>query len=260
MCGIFGYLGQQKATGILLEGLKRLEYRGYDSAGLATQHQGALQVTRRVGRVKELASAVHRQPSHAKLGICHTRWATHGGVTEENAHPHLSCDGKIAVVHNGVIENYTNIKKFLEAKDYTFSSQTDTEVLTNLVAYHYEKEPNNEETSRLFESVRKALRHVEGTYGIAVICEDCPNEIIGARHGSPLILGVGRKEILLASDVAAMVSRTAKVVYLNDGEIVHIRHGDFQFPPWTRRISYQSSTRWTGMYQRVNWAISNITC
>ena len=227
MCGIVGYLGGRNATGILLEGLQRLEYRGYDSAGLATCNLGSLQVTKRVGRVKKLVAAISGQPRRAKLGICHTRWATHGGVTEENAHPHLSCDGKIALVHNGVIENYAPIKKFLQSAGHTFSSQTDTEILSNLIAYHYRKETDYGETSRLFESVRNALLQVEGTYGIAVICADCPSEMIGARNGSPLILGVGSKEILLASDVAGLVSRTAKVVYLNDGEIVRIREGDF---------------------------------
>ena len=249
MCGIVGYLGGRNATGILLEGLQRLEYRGYDSAGLATCHRGSLQVTRRVGRVKNLVGAVSGQPSRAKLGICHTRWATHGRVTEENAHPHLSCDGKIALVHNGVIENYAAIKRFLQSAGYTFSSQTDTEVLSNLIAYHYRKQPDSGVTSRLFESVRKTLRHVEGTYGIAVICADCPSEIIGARNGSPLILGVGSKEILLASDVAGLVSRTPKVVYLNDGEIVHIREGDFS-------ISTLDSEAIQPVISEVDWDVS----
>ncbi len=227
MCGIVGYLGNQNAAGILLEGLKRLEYRGYDSSGLAVLQDGNLAVTKRVGRVKELIGAINQSPVESPLGICHTRWATHGEVTEENAHPHLSSDGKITLVHNGVIENYNTLKNFLSSKGFSFSSETDTEVLCNLIAYHYAKEAETEEGSRFATSVRKALLHVEGTYGLAALCADCPNEMVGARHGSPLILGVGREEILLASDVAALVSRTPDVVYMNDGEMVHIEGNKF---------------------------------
>jgi len=227
MCGIVGYLGNQKAAPILLEGLKRLEYRGYDSAGIAVHEAGNLKVTKRVGRVKELASAAKQSPSNATLGISHTRWATHGGVTELNAHPHLSSDGKISLVHNGVIENYSTIRKFLSGKGFSFSSETDTEVLANLIAYHYAKEPESIDSNRFFESVRKSLLHVEGTYGIAVICADHTDQMIGARQGSPLILGVARDEILIASDVTAMISRTPDVVYLNDGEVVHIQGNKF---------------------------------
>ena len=227
MCGIVGYLGKQRATNILLEGLKRLEYRGYDSSGLATIENGNLNVLRRVGRVKELVAAIGSKPSNASLGICHTRWATHGEVTEENAHPQISSDGKISLVHNGVIENFTSIRKFLIGEGYEFTSETDTEALCNLIAYHYAKEKEPTEGSRFAQSVRKALLHVEGTYGAAVLCADCPDEMVGARKGSPLILGVGRDEILLASDVAALVSRTPDVVYLNDGEVVSMKGTEF---------------------------------
>lgn len=249
MCGIVGYLGKQKASGILLEGLKRLEYRGYDSSGLAVLENGTLNVTRRVGRVKELVSAVGKIQSSATLGICHTRWATHGGVSEANAHPHLSSDGKISLVHNGVIENYASIQKFLTTKGFTFSSETDTEVLCNLIAYHYAKEKAPIEGSRFSHSVRKALHHVEGTYGLAALCADCPNEMVGARQGSPLILGVGREEILLASDVSALVSRTPDVVYLNDGEVVHIQGSDFT-------ISTLDSEDIKPVINTVDWDIS----
>ncbi|MCZ6672348.1 MAG: glutamine--fructose-6-phosphate transaminase (isomerizing) [Verrucomicrobia bacterium] len=249
MCGIVGYLGKQNAAGILLEGLKRLEYRGYDSSGLAVFEDGNLIVTRRVGRVKELVAAVKKAPSQSSLGICHTRWATHGVVTEQNAHPQLSSDGKITLVHNGVIENYNTIQKFLISKGYTFSSETDTEVLCNLIAYHYAKEKEPKEGSRFAQSVRKAILHVEGTYGLAVLCADCPNEMVGARHGSPLILGVGREEILLASDVAALVSRTPEVVYLNDGEVVQIVGTDFT-------ISTLDSEDIKPIINTVDWDIS----
>ncbi|MDQ5977476.1 MAG: hypothetical protein QG602_448 [Verrucomicrobiota bacterium] len=222
MCGIVGYIGKQKASGVILEGLKRLEYRGYDSAGVAILNNGRFDVAKKIGRVNGLIKATPAQKLSGSTGIGHTRWATHGGVTDANAHPHVSSDGKIALIHNGVIENYASIKKFLLTKGYTFLSETDTEVLCNLIAYHYQKEPSPTEGSRLLESVRKTLRHVQGTYGIAVMCGDCPAEIVAARKGSPLILGVGDGEYMLASDVSAIISRTQNVVYLKDGELVHI--------------------------------------
>lgn len=227
MCGIVGYIGKQKASGIILEGLKRLEYRGYDSAGVAIQNNGRFDVAKKAGRVDGLIKATPAQKLAGTTGIGHTRWATHGGVTDANAHPHVSSDGKIALIHNGVIENYASIKKFLLTKGYTFQSETDTEVLCNLIAYHYQKEPALADGSRFLESVRKTLRHVQGTYGIAVMCGDCPAEIVAARKGSPLILGVGDGEYMLASDVSAIISRTQNVVYLKDGEMVHITAKDF---------------------------------
>ncbi|EIP96768.1 glucosamine--fructose-6-phosphate aminotransferase, isomerizing [Opitutaceae bacterium TAV1] len=237
MCGIVGYVGKQRAASILLEGLKRLEYRGYDSAGLAVLQAGGLTLIKKTGRVANLVRAIGQQKLAGTTGISHTRWATHGGVTDANAHPHVSSDGKIVLVHNGVIENYAAIKKFLLTKGYTFASETDTEVLGNLIAYHYAKEPEPAPTpegtpdgSRLLESVRRTLLHVEGTYGIAVLCVDAPGEMVAARKGSPLILGVGAPgtdEFIIASDVSALVSRTQNVVYLKDGELVHVRPGAY---------------------------------
>ena len=227
MCGIVGYIGKQKAATIILEGLKRLEYRGYDSAGVATQVGGSFELAKKIGRVDGLMKATGAQKLPGTTGIGHTRWATHGGVTDANAHPHISSDKKIAMIHNGVIENYVGIKKFLQTKGYTFSSETDTEALCNLIAYHYQKEPAHAEGSRFLEAVRKTLRHVEGTYGIAVMCGDCPAEIVSARKGSPLILGVGDGEYMLASDVSAIISRTQNVVYLKDNELVHITAKNF---------------------------------
>jgi len=225
MCGIVGYIGKREASPILLEGLKRLEYRGYDSAGVAVLSDNAFKLKKHKGRVTELARNVSGNSLSGSLGICHTRWATHGAVTEENAHPHVSHDGKIAMVHNGVIENYLSIKKFLEGEGYSFYSQTDSEVFCNLIAYHYAKE-NSESPSRFVDSVRRTLRHIEGTYGIAVICTEKPDELVGARKGSPLIVGIGPDEYLLASDVSAIISRTTNVVYLNDGEIVSLKNGE----------------------------------
>lgn len=229
MCGIVGYVGKAKAAPIIIDGLKRLEYRGYDSAGIAVLHQGSFHVAKEVGRVAAVQHTLASSPLEGTRGIGHTRWATHGGVTRENAHPHLSSDGKIALIHNGVIENYAAIKKFLLTKGYTFASETDTEVLCNLVAYHFEKEPAPADGgSRLLDAVRKTLLHVQGTYGICVLGLDCPDELVAARQGSPLILGVGPDELVVASDVAALVSRTQNVVYLKDGELVAISGNTFQ--------------------------------
>ncbi len=221
----------------MLEGLKRLEYRGYDSAGLAVLEDSGLLVFKSVGRVANLAKLVSGKRLSGTSGISHTRWATHGGVTDANAHPHLSSDGQIVLVHNGVIENYVAIKKFLLTKGYTFASETDTEVLANLIAYHLAKEPAaaapgadaqpSDTPSRFLAAVRKTLLHVEGTYGIAVLSPAHPGELVAARKGSPLILGVGEHEHLIASDVSALVSRTQNVVYLKDGELVHITDAGF---------------------------------
>jgi len=232
MCGIIGYIGHQKAAPFLIEGLKRLEYRGYDSAGLVILQDGHFEMVKKAGRVENMAKVARERNLKGTIGISHTRWATHGGVTDANAHPHISSDGKIALIHNGVIENYVSIKRFCESKGYTFKSQTDTEALVNLIAYHYDKEPVAEGNgcsgkSRLLNALRKTLMHVEGTYGIAVLCVDCPDELVGARKGSPLVLGVGKGENMIASDVSAFVGRTQDVVYLEDGQIVLLTDKDF---------------------------------
>lgn len=245
MCGIVGYIGKDRAASVMLDGLKRLEYRGYDSSGLATLREGSLHSIRRTGRVVELETAVGEDLG-GELGISHTRWATHGDVTEANAHPHTSSDNTVAIVHNGVIENYLGMKKFLLEKGYTFQSETDTEALANLIAYHYAKEPETKGKSRFLESVRKSLSHVEGTFGIAVICKDYPGELIGARRGSPLIVGLGKGENLLASDVSALTHCTTNVVYLNDNEVVHLRPDDFS-------ITTATSASVEAVIQQVDW-------
>jgi glucosamine--fructose-6-phosphate aminotransferase (isomerizing) len=251
MCGIVGYVGKQKAVSILLEGLKRLEYRGYDSAGVCILQSNRLDVAKKVGRVENLVKEAANHRFTGTTGIGHTRWATHGGVTDANAHPHVSCDGKIALIHNGVIENYVQIKNFLSSKGYTFQSQTDTEVLTNLIAYHYAKEPAGVNgTHRFVESVRKTLRHVEGTYGIAALCVDFPGEMVAARKASPLILGVGDGEFILASDASALVSRTQNVVYLKDGEIVHVT-------PVSFAISTMDQTDVEPVMDKITWSVKD---
>ena len=248
MCGIVGYIGRDRAGSVILDGLKRLEYRGYDSSGIAVLTDGDIKQTKRTGRVIELETALGEDLG-GTLGISHTRWATHGDVTEANAHPHISSDDKIALVHNGVIENYVGMKKYLIDKGYQFSSQTDSEALCNLIAYHYEKEPEEADKNRFLEAVRKSLRHVEGTYGIAVICTDAPGELIGARKGSPLILGLGKGENLLASDVNALAHCTQNVVYLNDNEVVHLTDDDFS-------ITTVSSKSVEAVIHQVDWDTS----
>ncbi|HWL17954.1 MAG TPA: glutamine--fructose-6-phosphate transaminase (isomerizing) [Opitutus sp.] len=251
MCGIVGYVGKQKASGIILEGLKRLEYRGYDSAGLCVLQDRRLDVAKKTGRVDALVKEAANRKFTGTTGIGHTRWATHGGVTDANAHPHLSSDGKFALIHNGVIENYAHIKRFLLEKGYTFSSETDTEVLCNLIAYHYAKETAGQNGHSVFlESVRKALRHVEGTYGIAVLCVDFPAEIVAARQASPLILGVGDGEYIIASDASALISRTQNVVYLKDGELVHVTSSTFS-------ISTNDQSDVEPVVDKITWSIAD---
>lgn len=219
MCGITGYVGSKNAVPILLEGLLKLEYRGYDSAGIALLKNGILRVCKKKGRVGTLAEEVRKMNFSANTGISHTRWATHGGVTDANAHPHVSSDGNFALVHNGIIENFENIKNFLLTKGYTFSSQTDSEVLVNLIAYHYSQRTDENTESRFMEAVRKALLHVEGTYGIAVLCRFNDGEIVAARKGSPLLIGVGKNERLVSSDVLGFAGRASNVIYLEDNQI-----------------------------------------
>jgi glucosamine--fructose-6-phosphate aminotransferase (isomerizing) len=251
MCGIVGYVGKQKAASIILEGLKRLEYRGYDSAGICILQGGQLDVAKKAGRVEVLVKESARHRFNGTTGIGHTRWATHGGVTDANAHPHVSSDGKFALIHNGVIENYAQMKTFLAGKGYTFQSETDTEVLCNLIAYHYAKEPaDGNGTSRFLESVRKTLRHVEGTYGIGVLCVDFPGELVAARKASPLLLGVGDGEFIVASDASALISRTQNVVYLKDGELVYITPAGFT-------ITTLDQADVSPVVDKITWTISD---
>jgi len=211
MCGIVGYIGHKQAQPLLVEGLKRLEYRGYDSAGIATIDKDTLTITRAAGRISALEAKLSAVQSPATLGIAHTRWATHGAPSERNAHPHTSSNGKIALVHNGIIENYRSLRTFLDQQGIRCVSDTDTEVLAQLIGHFYD--------GNLEQAVRDALHDVQGTYGIAVICADEPNRIVAARKGSPLIIGIGNGEFILASDAAAIIEHTAQVIYLADGEM-----------------------------------------
>lgn len=230
MCGIVGYIGRHAASPVLLEGLRKLEYRGYDSAGLALLNEGAsgFVLHKRVGRVANIVDAVSAENPLAQAGISHTRWATHGGVTEANAHPHLSWDGQISLVHNGVIENYQSLRRQLEQQGVTFRSETDTEVLTNLIALSFRQlDGGRPPAERLLEAVRQSLALVEGTYGIAVMAWQVPDRILTARKGSPLCIGVGNGEHLIASDVSAFLGRTRSVVYLEDGQVAVVGRDDF---------------------------------
>ncbi len=226
MCGIVGYVGRAQATPILLDGLRRLEYRGYDSAGLAVVDAGQFDTRKCAGRIAALSKLVKKQPVSGSLGISHTRWATHGEVNDENAHPHFDASGKLALVHNGVIENYQALKdELVRSGDTKFRSDTDTEVLAHLIGKLYDDSCASTvgapgKKARLFDAVRAALRQVIGTYGIAVVHADVPDFMIGARRGSPLVLGVGNGENFLASDVSAIVAYTRDAVYLNDFDVV----------------------------------------
>jgi glucosamine--fructose-6-phosphate aminotransferase (isomerizing) len=227
MCGIIGYVGKAEATPILLEGLRRLEYRGYDSAGVAILNGGGIALRKCVGRIDNLAKLIAEEPVQGHMGISHTRWATHGGVTDANAHPHLDQSKRIALVHNGVIENYQSLREELERDGHQFHSETDTEVLAHLVGRHYDQAQGDHSKSRLVEAIRKALKQVTGTYGIAVMHADLPGLIVGARRGSPLVLGVGKEENFLASDVSAIVAYTRDAIYLNDYDIVAVQGDTF---------------------------------
>jgi glucosamine--fructose-6-phosphate aminotransferase (isomerizing) len=236
MCGIVAYVGKKICQPLLIEGLKRLEYRGYDSAGIAViDDLGGLHIRRAVGRISVLEEAIEMRGSElppAHVGMAHTRWATHGAPTEINAHPHTDDSGRIAVVHNGIIENYAALKALLEEKGHKFTSQTDTEALAMLIGDLYEQLRIQNHlpagSSLLQRAVQAALHEVEGTYGIAVVCRDEPGTLVVARKGSPLIIGVGDDEYIVASDASAIVEHTTQVIYLNDNEMAVLKPGSFR--------------------------------
>ena len=228
MCGIIGYVGARRATPILMEGLRRLEYRGYDSAGVAVLHNGSIKVEKRVGQVRELAKALDAQQP-GTFGIAHTRWATHGGVTQANAHPHLDEQGRVVVVHNGIIENMMALKARLQAQGVVFRSETDTEVIVHLISWLYDGLPgmagdsiSPDVAGDPVAAVRAALGRLRGTWGIAVMFADHPGLIVAARNGSPLVVGLGDGETFLASDQNALIPYTRRVIYLEDGDLAVI--------------------------------------
>lgn len=214
MCGIVGYIGKEQACAILIDGLKRLEYRGYDSAGIAVLDGGVLDIRTSVGKLKALESAVETNQPKGVTGIGHTRWATHGRPSNENAHPHSDCTGKFAVVHNGIIENYLPLKHRLIAEGHVFTSETDTEVAAHLIEMHY--------TGDLAEAVRQAAAELEGSFALVVVAVDEPDKIVAARRHSPLVIGIGEGENLLASDVSAILNYTRRMIYVDDNNVATI--------------------------------------
>lgn len=218
MCGIVGYVGKQDAVPLLLDGLKRLEYRGYDSAGIAIATPGRVAIQKSVGRLSALEGRLAEHPVQGRPGIGHTRWATHGAPTETNAHPHTDDSGTIAVVHNGIIENYQELRIALEAKGHHFKSQTDTEVIPHLIAQELK-----DGAPGLEEALRRSLRKARGAYALGILSLNDPDTVFAARQGSPLIVGLGEDEQFIASDVPAILNRISKVVYLNDGEVAVLR-------------------------------------
>ena len=217
MCGIVGYNGKKEAVPILIEGLKRLEYRGYDSAGVATIADEKVLIEKQAGKISQLENKISTNRISGSLGIGHTRWATHGAPNRINAHPHDDCTGTITIIHNGIIENYSSIKNELKEKGHKFKTETDTEVIAHLIEDFYKL------TASLEKAVQMALARVEGTYGLAIICSKEPDTLIGARKGSPLVVGIGDDEYFLASDVSAIVAHTKTVTYLDDNEMAIIR-------------------------------------
>ena len=217
MCGIVGYTGTRPCRDLLVEGLARLEYRGYDSAGIAVEQDGALEVVHCKGKVSGLARLVEPLGLAGTCGIGHTRWATHGRPSEANAHPHTSCDGRVAVVHNGIIENFAELREELEGRGHAFTSQTDTEVLAHLVEECYEGD--------LLSAVRAAVQRVIGAYGLAVVCADEPGTIVATRKDSPLVVGVAADGAYVASDIIAMIDATRDVVVLDDFQCAKLTPG-----------------------------------
>jgi glutamine---fructose-6-phosphate transaminase (isomerizing) len=243
MCGIVGYVGPRLATPLLVEGLKRLEYRGYDSAGVAIMNGVGVETIKEAGKISRLEAMLAAKPIQGTTGIAHTRWATHGPPNQINAHPHVSDDGTIAVVHNGIIENAPVLKKMLQGRGYTFRSDTDTEVLAHLIEELFE--------GNLEDAVIEALRQIEGTYGIAVVSSVDAHKIVAARKGSPLLVGIGDGEFFVASDVSAILAHTRKVVYLDDGEMAVVERDRY-------RIVDLNATEIQKKVSRIDWDLAQI--
>ena len=245
MCGIVGYVGNRSVVPIIIEGLRRLEYRGYDSAGIAVSGNGdGLQIRRAEGKLRNLEEAIRQKPLEGTYGIGHTRWATHGRPTEENAHPHRDCTGKIVVVHNGIVENYLSLKKKLIEEGHKFTTETDTEIIAHLVE-KYSKSGNGQRIS-LEDAVRKTVKQLTGVFALAVISTDDPNKIVAARNGPPAVIGLGNQEFFVASDVPAILHHTRDIFFLADGDMAIVTPDGVQLTDFDgRAVSRQ--------VQRVTW-------
>ncbi len=235
MCGIVGYLGKNQAAPILLEGLSRMEYRGYDSAGLVVISPKAARLVKSKGRVAVLKEKTAKENLAGCLGIAHTRWATHGVPSDINSHPHADCKGEIFVVHNGIIENYQKLKQELSEKGHKFISETDTEVLAHLIESLYR--------GNLFNAVKEALKQVSGAYGIAVVCSKEPEILVAAKLGSPLAVGVTDDEVVVASDVTAILPVTQNVIYLEDGEMAVVKDGKLSITDLDNRLKEKQTQK-----------------
>ena len=236
MCGIIGYIGEKQVLPILIDGLRRLEYRGYDSAGVAVVRGGAIELRRSAGKLARLEEVIAVNPLDGEYGIGHTRWATHGRPTEENAHPHRDCTGRIVVVHNGIIENYLDLKRQLEQEGHTFVTETDTEIVAHLV----EREMKND---GLENAVRRALRAMRGLFALVLISADDPNKIVTVRNGPPIVVGLGEDEFFVASDIPAILAHTRDVVFLGDEEMAVITPGGVEFTDYSGHAVSKKSTR-----------------
>lgn len=220
MCGIIGYIGNREAAPLMIEGLKRLEYRGYDSAGFCTVSNNQTLIQKDVGKIHEVEKKINLNGLNGNIGISHCRWSTHGGVTKENAHPHTDCKNMISIVHNGIIENFSELKEKLMEKGHKFSSSTDTEVIAHLIEENY--------NGSIEEATRKALKQVEGSYALGIVCAKEPQKLVAARNESPLILGIGKEENFIASDVPAILKHTNRVIYLENNEMAILTKNGFE--------------------------------
>src|SRR5580658_4353111 len=243
MCGIVGYVGQKRVVPVIIDGLRRLEYRGYDSAGIAVAGNGeGLQVRRAEGKLRNLEEVIRLKPLDGTYGIGHTRWATHGRPTEENAHPHRDCTGKIVVVHNGIVENYVSLKKKLIEEGHTFSTETDTEVIAHLIEKHLNPAGNGHPVP-LEEAVRKTVGELTGVFALGVLSADAPDKIVAARNGPPAVIGLGKDEYFIASDVPAILYHTRDLFFLGDGDLAVITPNgvqltDFNGRPIVRQVQH----------------------
>lgn len=242
MCGIIGYIGDKKTTPILINGLQKLEYRGYDSAGICIADEGELKVVKQKGKLQKLADKIAAQDIDGPVGIAHTRWATHGEPNEKNAHPHMDCKGEIAIVHNGIIENYNSLKKLLEKHGHVIESETDSEIIAHLIEKFYKDD--------LESAVREALQLVDGAFGLAVMHKN-EEKIIVARRGSPLVIGIGKHEMFVASDVPAILEHTKKVIYLNDNEMATITRDAYE-------IKNLEGKRVAEKVEEIKWTVDQI--